>query len=73
MSKPTTLQGSAVRLSTPVPMGAGVSIPQGFEGRVAWDEGGDEVVVAFAQDIPNGGFLPDRKQAWIPRASLDRI
>lgn len=72
MSKPTTLAGALVRLSANFE-GLGDGIQQGLEGRCVWDESGDEVIVEFSQEVPNGGYLVDKKQAWIPRSLLDHI
>lgn len=70
---PVKVGAVAVLLSTHVSMGSGAVIQQGLEGMCVWDEGGSEVIIAFSQDVPNGGFLTDRKQAWVPRVCLDCI
>lgn len=52
----------------------GEAIPVGLSGEVVWDEGGEEVVVAFNQEVANGGFPTDRKnQAWIFRSWLEQL
>lgn len=63
------LQGKTVELINHLRC-CGTGIPAGLVGRVEWDEGGEEVIVEFDREIPDGGLgLPDR-QSWVPRSSL---
>jgi len=45
-------------------------VPAGIKGFVRWDEGGEEVIVEFDRDVPNGGLLFDSRQMWIARRLL---
>lgn len=48
--------------------------PLGLTGEVVWDEGGDEVVVAFGQAVGNGGSPTGQKnQAWVYRDWLEEL
>lgn len=50
-----------------------VAIPAGSEGRVTWDEGGQDVIVEFPFEVPDHGYRMDTpRQAWIPRSFLRR-
>lgn len=60
------LTGKSVSVTTDILEG----IPSGLEGRCIWDEGGAEVVVEFDREVPNGGFLVNTHQVWIPRVFL---
>lgn len=64
-----SLQGKQVTLIRDLP-GLRSGIQCGLTGRCEWDEGGDEVIVEFGQEVPNGSMLPNKKQAWVPRDSL---
>lgn len=65
-----TLQGKQVELTRDAPgIGANV-ILRGMSGRCEWDEGGVDVIVEFNREVPNGGMLSNKKQAWVPRHFL---
>jgi hypothetical protein len=45
----------------------------GLRGRVVWDEGGEEVVVAFDHAVDSGGYPTDQpNRAWIYRDWLEQ-
>lgn len=50
-----------------------IGIPAGLIGRVDWDEGGEDVIVEFDRDVPNGNLLVNHRQAWIARCNLKII
>ena len=70
MSK--TLLGQEVKLDRPVALGAGENIlDAGLKGNVVWDEGGESVIVKFADHVPNGGFPTGNAcETWVPRNFL---
>ena len=75
MTRFASLQGKSVKIIRyESALGRGESIPVGLRGKVVWDEGGDEVVVAFSQEVSNGGFATDQlNQAWMFRSWLEQV
>lgn len=64
------MAGKTVVTVQEVRFALGHIIPAGSVGTVRRDEGGEDVIVEFDREVPDGGFhLPD-KQAWVPRGSL---
>lgn len=74
MRRPLSWQGKSVKTSAAVKSTLSEereAIPAGLAGKVVWDEGGDEVVVEFEQEVSNRGFDTDnKKQSWVPRDCL---
>jgi hypothetical protein len=70
-----SLKGTAVKVARyESTLGGEESTPLGLKGKVVWDEGGEEAVVAFDQEVGNGGFPTDQKnQAWIYRDWLEQL
>lgn len=73
MSK--TLFGHQVELQSPVSLGAGDNVLDvGLQGNVVWDEGGESVIVRFADRVPNGGFPTGNvRETWLPRSALKAV
>ena len=74
MTRTRSWQGRSVKTTTVVKSTLSeerVAIEVGLPGKVVWDDGGDEVVVEFEQEVSNRGFGTDNKrQSWVPRCCL---
>ncbi|CAN7771460.1 hypothetical protein [Caballeronia sp. LjRoot31] len=75
MKRVASMKGMAVRVVRHESMlGDDEASPLGLQGKVVWDEGNDEVVVAFEQEVSNARSATDQpNQAWIYRDWLENV
>jgi len=74
MARVDSLMGKAVTVARyRSVLGRDGSALVGLKGKVVWDEGGEEVVVAFEHEIDSGAYPTDLpNQTWIYRDWLEQ-